>query len=105
VRDQVSHSYKTRGKVIVLWKMLNLHVFRYETGRKRIPTCVAANVPRIRSALSFLLNAILTCYPVLKHLVIKSVPVIKRLNWSFGIIRSHRKRVKNFRSNITPSRQ
>jgi hypothetical protein len=45
VRDQVSHPYKTTGKIIVLY--FNLHVFKQKTGREKFLKLMIANILRI----------------------------------------------------------
>jgi hypothetical protein len=46
VRDQVSHPYKTTGKIIILYTFI-LHISRQQTGRQKILNCMAASIPRI----------------------------------------------------------
>jgi len=52
VGDQVSHPYKTKGKIIVLY--LDLHSFGQQTGRQKILQWIIASIAWLQSALKFL---------------------------------------------------
>jgi hypothetical protein len=61
VRDQVSHPYKTTGKIIVLY-ILILKVFRQQTRRQKGLTWMTARITQIHSPHNFLLSQVLICY-------------------------------------------
>jgi hypothetical protein len=56
--DQVSHPYKTTGKIMVLY-ILIFTFFGWQTGRQKILHRVIASTPQVQSALNFYLNRIL----------------------------------------------
>jgi hypothetical protein len=58
VRDKVSHSHKTTGKIIVL-NIFNLHISRQQMGTQKILNCMVTSIPLIQSAPDFLMNAVL----------------------------------------------
>jgi hypothetical protein len=62
VRDQVSHPYKTTGKIIVSYIL----TFTFLDVRKNILNSLFAFIPKIYSTLNFFMNAILIffCYNV-----------------------------------------
>jgi hypothetical protein len=60
VTDQVSHPYKTTGKITVFY-IFNLYVSRRRMRRQKILNCMVASILRIWSALNFLTNEIKTC--------------------------------------------
>jgi hypothetical protein len=49
VRDQVSHPYKTTGKISSVY--LNLYIFGQQTERQKILHRMMASIPRLQSAL------------------------------------------------------
>jgi hypothetical protein len=56
VGDQVSHPYKTVGKIKMLYILILF--FRQRTGRQKILNWMIPGIPRIHSALNFFVNAI-----------------------------------------------
>ena len=57
LRDQVSHPYKTTGKIIVLYILIFIFL-DYKLGRHKILHRMIASIPWLRSALSFFLDRI-----------------------------------------------
>jgi hypothetical protein len=55
VSDQVSHPYKTTGKIV----FFNLYIFGYQSVRRNILHRMIASSPSLKSALNFFLNRIL----------------------------------------------
>ena len=58
VGDQVSHPYKTKGKIIVSY-YLELYIFGQQTGRQKILHQIIASIPWLQSALNFFVKRIL----------------------------------------------
>ena len=59
VSDQVSHTYKTTDKIILIY--VNRYIFWYQEGRQKILHRMIASIPWLLSALNFFLNRILNC--------------------------------------------
>jgi hypothetical protein len=67
VRDHVSHSYKTKGKIIVLYILL-FYFCRQQTRRQKVLDWMVARITRIQSPLIFLLNQISIFSVISKYL-------------------------------------